>query len=156
VLGRIALGIRLHKPTAKDRPCVEWAVVTGEPARLVDGGSVRPPRTYSEEKALAHLHEAIGRIVRENRAKVAFVWAVETIARGGNALRPRIRAEGAVCAAASLGGAEVSLVTWHTIQASAEANRSKDDYKKATDVCGIDVGDVDPQAVLAAMAALRS
>jgi hypothetical protein len=151
----VALGIRLHKPTSKDHPCAECAVVTENPDRLLKGDSVRPPRAYTDAQALAHLHEAIVRIVKENEAKVALVWTVENIARG-NAIRPGIRAEGAVSAAAHLAGATVSLAQWQTIAANTRASRPKAEYQDATDVCGIKVGSVDPRAVLAALAALRS
>ena len=151
-----ALGIRLYKPSPKDWPAAEWAVVVGGPDRIVAHGAVRPPRAYDEAEALRHLHEALVTAVREHDVTIAFIWAIEGNARVNVAMRPRLRAEGVACAAAALAGARTSLVAWPEIESRADAHRPKIEYATATEVGGIQIGSADPQAVLVAVAALRS
>ena len=150
-----ALGLRLHKPTPNDWPFAEWAVVQGRPERVVASGTIRSPRSYNEADALRHLHEGVIAVVREHKATQTYVWEVEHSARPNNALRPRFRAEGVASVASVLAGSPASLVVWATIRSATSADRDKDAYKKATDVSGVAVGEADPWAVLAALAALR-
>lgn len=152
-----ALGVRLHKPTTKDWPTAEWAVVGHDrPGEVVAHGRAVPPRNYSETHALRHLHEAIGAAIHENSVSRTLVWEIEGNARVNLAMRPRLRAEGAVCAAAVLAGSSTELVAWGRIAALASAKHSKSAYIGATTVCGVPVGDADSQAVLVAIAAMRS
>lgn len=84
------------------------------------------------------------------------VWAIEGNARVNTAMRPRLRAEGVVCAAAAIMGSAVHLVAWQQIASLANATRPKDEYIVANEVCGIPIGGADGQAVLVAIAALAS
>jgi hypothetical protein len=93
--------------------------------------------------------------VKENNVTITFVWQIEGNAKMNNTMRPRLRAEGVVCAAASLAGSAVTLVVWKQIESLSGAKRAKTDYSKATEVCGIPVENADAQAVLVAIAALR-
>jgi hypothetical protein len=156
VAGRVAFGIRLYKPGPGDWPAADWAVVADAPLALVDHGSVRPPRSYSEAAALQHLYEAIATRVKAHKASVVFIWGIEGNARLNKTMVPRLRAEGVACAAGQQEGAKASIVVWKTIESAAEAKRAKGEYASATNVCGIAVGEADPQAVLVAVAALRS
>jgi hypothetical protein len=153
---RVAFGIRLSKPSAKEWPALDWAVVVDGPERLVDHGSIKPPRSYSEAEALRHVHEAIATRVKSHNATVMFVWGIEGNARANKKSNPRIRTEGVACAAGEQEGAKASVVLWPTIASAADAQRAKDEYATAGVVCGINVGGADPQAVLVAVAALRS
>jgi hypothetical protein len=156
VAARVAFGIRLYKPGPEDWVAADWAVVTGTPDKLVEHGSIRPPRSYSEAAALQHLYEAIATRVKSRDATVVFVWGIEGNARLNKTMLPRLRAEGVACAAGQQEGAKASIVAWKTIAAATDAQRSKKEYASATDVCGIPVGEADPEAVLVAVAALRS
>lgn len=152
-----ALGARLHKPTTKDWPKVDWAVIGSDQPRVVLAhGGCLPPRGYSEPEALRHLHESIAAAVQENEVTKTLVWSIEGNARMNNAMRPRLRSEGVVVAAAAMMGSAVSLVGWQEIAALADAKHSKDHYVEARDVCGVSVQGADSQAVLAAIAALAS
>lgn len=150
-----ALGVRFSKPSVKDWHVAEWAVVGGNPKSVLAFGSIRPPKTYDEAEALRHLHEGIHAAAKENQIAATFVWKVENIARVNVAMRPRIRAEGAVASAAALSGSSVSLVAWSEISKRTHAGRDKSEYVEASEVCGIAVGNADPQAVLVAVAALK-
>lgn len=153
---RVALGIRLHKPSPKDWPAADWAVVATGADNLVDHGSVTPPRSYTEAAALQYLYEAIATRVKTHRATDVYVWGIEGNARLNKTMVPRIRAEGVACAAGQQEGAKSSIVTWQTICSAAGTVRPKEEYVGAKSVCGIDVGTAHPQAVLLAIAALRS
>jgi hypothetical protein len=135
---------------------VDWAVVADGPDRIIDHGSVSPPRSYSEAEALRHVHETIATRVRAHKASVLYVWGIEGNARPNKKMSPRIRTEGVACAAGEQEGAKASIVMWNTIESATDAQRPKDEYATATQVCGIDVREADPQAVLVAVAALRS
>jgi hypothetical protein len=152
--GERALGIRLEKQSPKDWPTVVWAVVASSPRSVVDQGTTVPPRSYSEAEALRHIHEAVASAVRENAVTKTLVWTIETNARMNNAMRPRLRAEGAACAAAASAGSSAELVAWSEIESRAGAERTKAEYEKANQVCGVEIGDADSRAVLVAIAAL--
>jgi hypothetical protein len=151
-----ALGVRLYKPSPKDWPAAEWAIVGGAPVVVFASSRIAPPRTYSAAEALRHLHEKVIGAVRDHNVKNAIVWEIEGNARMNSAMRPRLRAEGVAVAAATLGGAAASLAAWREIQSLSGATSPKDEYEAATIVCGVEVGTADALAVLVAIAALKS
>jgi hypothetical protein len=123
---------------------------------LVDHGSVTPPRSYTEAEALQYLYEAIATRVKAHKVTDVYVWGIEGSAKLNRTMVPRIRAEGVASAAGQQEGAKSSIVTWQTICSAAGTERPKEEYVGATTVCGVDVGTAHPQAVLVAIAALRS
>ena len=156
-LARCALGVRLSKPTPRDWPVADWAVVKGGvPGSVVAFGQCFPPRGYSETEALRHLHEVIANAVQQHSVTKTLVWEIEGNARASWAMRPRIRAEGVVAAAATVMGSSSEFVAWQRIAALAAASEPKSFYASAHDVCGYLVGKADSQAVLVAVAALAS
>jgi hypothetical protein len=127
-----------------------------QPGVVVAHGICLPPKAYSEAEALRHTYEAIAAAVQENVVSKTLVWQIENNARLNAAMRPRLRAEGVVCAAAAMLGSSVELVAWKEIATRAATDRPKDVYAKAEEVCGVIVGDADSQATLVAVAALAS
>jgi hypothetical protein len=147
--------VRLHTP-AKCWPAAEWAVVeSGQPPTLIASGRIQPPRSYDEAAALRHLLEAVVTAVREHQPFATLVWQIEGNAKMNTKMRPRLRAEGVVCAASAISGATTALVGWPEIASRANAAGTKDDYERAALVCGVGVGGADARAVLVAVAALR-
>lgn len=152
-----ALGVRLYKPSPKDWAAAAWAVVGEDrPGVVVAHGICLPPKAYGEAEALRHTYEAVAAAVQENAVGKTLVWQIENNARLNAAMRPRLRAEGAVCAAAAMLGSSVELVAWREIATRASAELPKEKYAKAEEVCGIAVGGADNHAVLVAVAALAS
>lgn len=150
-----ALGFRLHKPKPNEWIRVEWAIVEADARTVFDFGQILAPRTFSEALALRHIHEAVAATVQQCSVKKALVWEIEGNAQIKIATRPRLRAEGVICAAAALSGSVVDLVAWATIQSCSGTRESKDALAKAKEVCGVEVGAADSYAVLVAVAALR-
>lgn len=153
---KTALGIRLHKPTPKDWPNADWAVVTTDQNLVVDHATVSPPRSYEEAAALRYLYEGLATRVRDHKVSDVFVWGIEGNARLNRTMIPRLRAEGVACAAGMQEGARTRIVTWGTICSATGTSRAKNEYAQATTVCGFEVGAAHPHAVLVAIAALRS
>jgi hypothetical protein len=129
-------------------------VVGGTPSVVLDHGSVSPPKSYDAALALRHLFEALVAAVREHSVEKTLVWEIETNARLNNSMRPRLRAEGAACAAAASAASDAKLVAWSEIASGANADRPKAEYETATSICGVSVGGADAYAVLTAIAAL--
>ncbi|HEX7667533.1 MAG TPA: hypothetical protein VF407_23535 [Polyangiaceae bacterium] len=148
-----SLGIRVEKSSTKDWPILHWAAFEPVDRKVIGHASVRPPRTYDEATALRHVHEKVQAAVREHKVIHTLVWTIETVARVNNTMRPRLRMEGVVCAAASLAGATAELATWAEVSARSAATATKADYEKATEIEGVAVGGAHPFAVLAAIAA---
>jgi hypothetical protein len=123
--------------------------------RIVAHGTIQPPRSYEQAAALRHLHEAITTTVRENRVRMTLVWQIEGNARVNMAMRPRLRAEGVVCAAALIAGSSASLVAWSEIESRAKSGLSKKQCEQTNEVCGIEVGTADPLALIVAVAAAK-
>lgn len=146
------LGVALETPP-KRFPVGHWAVVDG--ASVLASGTFAAPRSYSEEEAIAYLSEAMQGAIREHEVTAVFVWGVEPNARMRNALKPRVRTEGAFVAAATLSGATTTIAAWVTIESATGAERDKKTYGSATEVCGLEIGDANPLAVLAAIAATK-
>jgi len=114
------------------------------------------PRSYKEPDALRHLHEAISTAIREHGVTDAVVWGIEGNARMNSAMKPRIRAEGVICAAGAQAGCSVALRGWAEIQAMSGTPDSKEASAHAHVHCGVAVGDADSHAVLAALAAVTA
>lgn len=150
--GTVGLGIRLEKEKSQKWPTAFWAAVDDE--ELVAHAVARAPKTYDEADALRHLGEAITAAVRESHATKVFVWTIENNARANNDMRPRLRLEGAVCVAAAGAGASVALGAWSEVVALTKVPRdSKASYAGAREVCGVERGEADPYALLAAVGA---
>lgn len=150
-----SLGLTLAKTSPKDWPVVSWAVVEGGNT-LVASGEIVAPRSYDEADALMFVAERVGRVVDDNAVVRTAIWCIEGNARVNAAMKPRIRSEGALLAAARGAGSSVRLVAWPAIEAAVGAERTKDEYKAAADVCGIPCGNASPHALLAAVAASRA
>ncbi len=149
------LGVRLHKAKPKDWPSAVWAIVAADVSEVVAHGTLLAPRSYGEADALRHLHEGISRVVHQHQVTRVLVWEIEGSARMNAAMRPRLRAEGVVCAAARLAGSDTELVAWPAVAARAQATGKKAEYESASVVAGVEVGTADSLAVLLAAAAVR-
>jgi hypothetical protein len=149
----MTLGVRFVKLPREKWPTAHWAVVGGTPCVVVDYGSVSPPKSYDAARALRHLFEAAVAVVRQHGVRKTLVWAIEDNARLNNSMRPRLRAEAAVCVAASSAASEAKFAAWSEVAAGASADKPKAEYEAAATVCGVSVGAADAYAVLTAIAA---